>query len=199
MAVVLLLLLLLALHSVSSLSIEGILQYPDATPFNETTRVTLNHGEYQTYSRPDGRFVLHNIPPGIHVIDAQSVKIHFSQVKLQVIENAAPKCLEYAYPGATKRPVDCPPVVLTAVAKYDYFEKKRGFSLLGMLKNPMVLMMIFSAGMMFLMPKMMENMDEEEKARMKQQMEMQKDPTKMLSSLWGDLTGSSEPEPKKKK
>lgn len=52
-------------------------------------------------------------------------------------------------------------------------------------------MMAFSVGMMFLMPKMMEGLDPEEKERMKQQMEMQKDPTKMLSQLWGDISGEN--------
>jgi hypothetical protein len=54
----------------------------------------------------------------------------------------------------------------------------------------MVLMMVFGCGMMFIMPKMMEGMDPEEKAKMKQQMEAQKDPSKMLSQMWGDLTGA---------
>ena len=52
---------------------------------------------------------------------------------------------------------------------------------------------------MFLMPKMMEGLDPEEKARMKQQMEMQKDPTKMLSQLWGDMSGEAEASKGKKK
>jgi len=38
------------------------------------------------------------------------------------------------------------------------------------------------------MPKMMENLEPEEKARMKRQMAMQSDPSKMLGQLWGDLT-----------
>jgi hypothetical protein len=61
-----------------------------------------------------------------------------------------------------------------------------------MLKNPMVLMMLFSVGMMVLMPKMMEGLDPEEKARMKQQMEAQKDPTQMFSQMWGEITGSGD-------
>ena len=54
-----------------------------------------------------------------------------------------------------------------------------------LLKNPMFLMMIVGVGMMTLMPMMMENLEPEERERMQKQMEMQKDPTKMLSSLFG--------------
>ena len=56
-------------------------------------------------------------------------------------------------------------------------------------------MMGFTVGMMFLMPKLMEGMDDEERARVQKQMEMQKDPTKMLGELWGSITGAEEETP----
>jgi hypothetical protein len=108
----------------------------------------------------------------------------------------APKCLEYPYPGAAKL-VTKYPLVLYPQATYQYFEERKGFSIFGMLKNPMFLMMAFGGGLMFLMPKMMEGMDPEEKAKMREQMENQSDPTKMLSSMWGDLTGAQDEDPGK--
>jgi len=101
----------------------------------------------------------------------------------------APKCIEYAFPGAGKQVLPHP-LLLTAHAKYEYFEPRMGFSLLGLLKNPMLLMMLFSGVLMFLMPKMMENLDPEQKEQMQRQMEMQSDPSKMFSHLWGDLSGT---------
>ena len=180
-------------------TIEGRLQFPDKTPFNVTTRITLNHGEYSTYSRVDGSFAFYNIVPGIHVLDVQSTVYHFSQVKIQLLENDMenPKCLEYMYPGAKKQ-ATMHPLVLNAIATYDYFEPRKGFSIFSILANPMVLMMAFSVGLMFLMPKMMEGLEPEEKERIKQQMEMQKDPTKMLGQMWGDITGANEGEEKSK-
>jgi ER membrane protein complex subunit 7 len=159
-----------------------------------TTKITLNSGEYTTYSRTDGSFVIYNVPPGVHQLDVHSKDYHFGQIKLQLLEesmDAPPKCLEYAYPGATKKVVPYPLVIL-ARGTYQYFEIKKGFSIFSMLKNPMVLMMLFSVVMMVVMPKMMEGLDPEEKARMKQQMEAQNDPTKMFSQMFGELTGSAE-------
>lgn len=169
-------------------------------PFNLTTRITLNHDEYTTYSRADGSFVIYNVPPGIHQLDIHNTMFHFSQVKIQLLEESMdkPKCLEYAYPGATKNPIPYP-LVLTAHATYEYFEKKRGFSIFVIFKNPMFLMMAFSAVMMFLMPKMMEGLDPEEKARMREQMKNQQDPSKMISQLWGGIAGGAEEETKGKK
>lgn len=63
----------------------------------------------------------------------------------------------------------------------------------------------------FFMPKMMDQLEPEEKERMKKQMAMQQDPTQMFGQLWGELTGggnaaegtggtgSAKPSPNKKK
>jgi len=105
----------------------------------------------------------------------------------------APKCIEYVYPGAPKQAIPHP-LLLTAHAKYEYFEKRPGFSFSSLLKNPMMLMMLVSVGLMAVMPKMMENLDDDQKDQMKRQMEMQTDPSKMLTQLWGDISGSGEGE-----
>jgi len=55
-------------------------------------------------------------------------------------------------------------------------------------------MMLFSVVLMVAMPKMMEGLDPEEKAKMKQQMQAQQDPTKMLSQMWGEIMGAQEEE-----
>jgi hypothetical protein len=166
-------------------TIKGTLLLPDDTPVN-MTRLSLNAGEQLTYSRLDGTFAFYNVPPGVHLVDVHSHTLMFSQVKIQLLEDSTdiPKCIEYAYPGANKQPI-AHPLVLTAHATYEYFEQRAGFSIFSLLRNPMLLMMLFTVGMMYLMPKMMENLEPEEKEKMRAQMEMQKDPTKMLSHLFG--------------
>jgi hypothetical protein len=175
--------------------IRGRLLLPgDNSPINTTTRITINDGEYITHTKPDGSFIFHNVGPGTHLLQAQSLTYLFSQVKIQLLESAmsSPKCIEYVYPGATKQAIPHP-LILTAHAKYDYFEKRQGFSLLAMLKNPMVLMMLFSVVLMFMMPKMLENLDPEQQEQFKQRMQSnQGDPTKLLSQLWGDLSSNPE-------
>lgn len=181
-------------------NIEGRLANNGGTPFTSTTKIILNNAEFTTYSRTDGTFTIYDVPPGIHQLDIQSTEYHFGQIKIQLLEDSmdTPKCLEYAYPGAVKQ-ITKYPLVLYPFAKYQYFMPRRGFSLFGMLKNPMVLMMLFSGVMMYVMPKMMEGLDPEEKAAMRKQMENQKDPTKMLSQMWGDMTGKQEEESGKSK
>jgi len=183
--------------------IKGKLEFPTGTvkTFNITTKITLNHGEYTTYSRRDGSFVIYDVGPGIHQLDIDSKSYHFPQVKIQILEDSmdAPKCLEYAFPGAQKRALKYP-LVINPKGTYQYFETKKGFSIFSLMRNPMVLMMLFSVGLMVAMPYMMEGLDPEEKARMKEQMKAQQDPSAMLTQMWGDMTGGAEEEaPKSKK
>jgi len=192
--------------------LEGRLEFPTGTSttktfnktFNITTKITLNNGEYTTYSRRDGSFVIYDVGPGIHQLDIDSKTYHFPQVKIQLLEDSmdAPKCLEYAFPGAQKRALEYP-LVINPKGTNQYFETKKGFSIFGLLKNPMVIMMLFSGVLMVAMPKMMEGMDPEEKAKMKAQMKNQQDPSAMLTQMWGEISGAGgggeEEEPKTKK
>jgi ER membrane protein complex subunit 7 len=205
-------------ESEDTMTIEGHLQYANRSPYNLSAEIVVNHGEYTTYSRTsDGNFTIHDIKPGVYIIDIISPIHHFSQVKClykptnkseslqqQQSDDTTSKkkpvfsCIEYYYPGATKHTIDDSNLlVLTVLASYEYFETKRGFSLLSILKNPMVLMMIFTGGIMYMLPKMMEGMDPEERAMMQKQIQMQQDPTKMMSSLFSggstndDLAGTT--------
>ena len=180
-------------------------KFPDNYPSLQlnTTLITLNDGEYSTYTKLDGSFAFYNVGSGVHLLDVHSLHFSFSQVKIQLLDNAmdTPKCIEYVYPGSQKQAIPHP-LQLTAHAQFQYFEKRPQFSFLFIFKNPMILMMIFGVGMMYIMPKMMENMDEEQKEQMKKQMDMQKDmqdPSKMLKQLWGDISGDSEVAQKKVK
>ena len=186
--------------NVPTTDLEGRLEFPSSAPFNITTKITLNNGEYTTYSRTDGSFVIYNVPPGIHQLDIDSKTFHFGQIKIQLLEEAmdAPKCLEYAFPGAPKRALKYP-LILNPKATLQYFEAKKGFSVFSLLKNPMVIMMLFSVVLMVMMPKMMEGMEPEEKARMKEQMKNQQDPSAMLTQMWSGITGGEEKEADTKK
>lgn len=206
---------ILASNSITK-TIQGKLQLPEALkrldPLNSTL-VSLNNGEYTTYTTSTNDFTFYNVPPGVHLLNVHCHKYHFSQIKIQLIaperttidDNGGeeeedppiiPKCIEYIYPGASKKTIKYP-LTLTAHAEYDYFERRRSFSSFNIFKNPMILMALFSVVLMFVMPSMMQNLDPEQKEQMKKQMEMQSDPQKMLSNIWGDISGKKEVTEKK--
>ena len=184
--------------------IEGRIEYPKGVTtkaFDIEAKITLDHGAYTTYAQTDGSFVIHGVGPGIHKLDIDSKNYHFPHIKIQLLEGSmdSPNCLEYDHPGASKRALNYP-LVINPKGTYQYFEAKKGFSLFALLRNPMVLMMLFSVGIMVAMPYMMDGLDPEEKARMREQMKNQQDPSAMLSQMWGDMTGANQDEaPKTKK
>jgi len=51
---------------------------------------------------------------------------------------------------------------------------------------------VFTVGLMYYMPKMMEGLEPEERERMKKQMEMQQNPTAMLGELFSGFSGEPE-------
>ncbi|KAF1949050.1 hypothetical protein CC80DRAFT_529688 [Byssothecium circinans] len=66
-----------------------------------------------------------------------------------------------------------------------FYQERSGFSPLSFLKNPMILMALFSMVLIFGIPKLMENMDPEMKAKYE---EMQKSGNRLLS---GGSSGSN--------
>mmetsp|Transcript_24798 Transcript_24798/g.59819 ORF Transcript_24798/g.59819 Transcript_24798/m.59819 type:complete len:255 (-) Transcript_24798:410-1174(-) len=180
--------------TMTTASISGRLRHPDPDTTINSTRITLNDGStHSTYTQVDGSFVFHRVPPGVHLLDVQSREHHFSQVKIQLLDDSmdSPKCIEYAYPGAPKQAIPHP-LELVAHASYEYYEPRQGFSLASIFKNPMMLMMLVSVGGMVLMPKMMEGLDPDQKEQMQKQMAMQQDPSKMLTQMFQDMTGTGE-------
>eukprot|EP00986_Skeletonema_menzelii_P020715 scaffold32108_cov234-Skeletonema_menzelii.AAC.1 len=115
--------------SIPTASIQGRLRLPDPAASLNSTRITLNDGSFTTYTQPNGDFIFHRVPPGVHLLDVQSREHHFSQVKIQLLEDAmdSPKCIEYVYPGAPKQAMPHP-LELTAHASYEYYEKRQGFN-----------------------------------------------------------------------
>ncbi len=173
-----------------------------------TTLITLNDGEFSTYTiSPSNTFSFPNVPPGVNVLDVHSQHFHFSQVKIQILDDISnvnvdvnvdvnpntnagqePKRIEYFYPGAAKRPIAYP-LTLYANPEYQYFTPRPTFSPFNLLRHPMILMSISSVGMMFVMPHLMWHLAPEQMEQMKKQMESQQDTAEILSELWGEISG----------
>ncbi|RXK41400.1 hypothetical protein M231_01305 [Tremella mesenterica] len=89
------------------------------------------------------------------------------------------------------------PIEIRAMGKENYFIPVGGVNVFGMLKSPMILMMLFSAGMMFVMPKLMSSMDldpemAKEMAQTRKKMQSMQN-MDLVGSLSGMLSGSTEP------
>ncbi|KAK3130916.1 hypothetical protein QOZ80_6BG0499610 [Eleusine coracana subsp. coracana] len=130
------------------------------------TKVILNGGQRVTFARPDGYFAFHNVPAGTHLIEVSSVGYFFSPVRVD-ISARNPGYIQAAL-TETRRVLN--ELVLEPLKEEQYYEIREPFSIMSLLKSPMGLMVGFMVIMVFVMPKMMENIDPEEMRQAQEQM-----------------------------
>lgn len=169
-------------------------------------KISLNGGEYTTYSRADGSFNFHNIPSGIYYLDVYAINLHYPSAKIKVVTGGnseggsddvleAPagssrtpdgtgyiSVVEFKYPGAARLPATYP-IVLQAIAPLAYFQPVQKLNILGMiLANPMMMIMLIVGGGMVLLlqnidPETMKEIQEQQKAQ------GQEDPMKQIQKM----------------
>ncbi|XP_018633095.1 ER membrane protein complex subunit 7 homolog isoform X2 [Nicotiana tomentosiformis] len=130
-------------------------------------KVILNGGQRVTFLRPDGYFSFHNVSAGTHLIE---VRVDVSARNPGKVQAAL-----------TENRRNLIELVLEPLSEEQYYEIKEPFSIMSLVKSPVGLMIGFMLFVMFLMPKLAENMDPEEIRRTQEEMRNQGVPT--LSSL----------------
>ncbi|CAD6564917.1 MAG: hypothetical protein TREMPRED_000397 [Tremellales sp. Tagirdzhanova-0007] len=139
---------------------------PNATSLSPSSKVLLGYGSHSSFIRKDGSFEITNVQDGQHVLEPLIPGYTFLPLLVTVSDPIIH--IQSYHPARRALPTSIAslphPIQLRAAQKEDYFISPPGMNLLGMVKNPMVLMMLFSAVMMFAMPKIMasiNNMDPE--------------------------------------
>ena len=128
-----------------------------------------------TLSKRDGRFTIHDVPPGEHRLEVFCVGFSFPPIIVTVDgENDGNVEARYAEDRETVlektgvvrdeetgKILDFERVIVAPVSRVDYFEPSNRMTLSGMLKNPMVLMFVATLVMSIIVPSMIRNMDAE--------------------------------------
>ncbi|KNC77124.1 hypothetical protein SARC_10409, partial [Sphaeroforma arctica JP610] len=162
-----------------------LVRQPDWTA---RARILLDGGERESFVRSDGSFSVHGVAAGSHVLDVYSPEYTYSGVKLEVSDSDGITAMANNHMNnmAATMPY---PLKLHPTGKQVYFQPRKGWSPFDLLKNPMLLMMLAMGVMGYFLPKMMENMDEETQAEMKNIT-----PQSAMAELWNG--GASESVPK---
>ena len=136
-----------------------------------------------TYPYTNGVFKFTNIPVGNYVITIDDVDYFYDSVAVEVylskdkeLIRATSYDIKNGKGGIMKHPVHLSPVGPKA-----YDEVKEPFNVFSLLKNPMVLMMLVSVGLVFLMNKMPKP-DKEQMNEMNKQMGSMKMPSFLTPS-----------------
>ncbi|KAI9260538.1 hypothetical protein BDA99DRAFT_512410 [Phascolomyces articulosus] len=164
-----------------SIAINGIL--PNVQLLRPTTRVSLNGDAYSTLVKANGQFEITDVDTGSYMLEVHAIDYVFPRLRLDIDKEQGITRASYTGYGASFESrgysVD-QPLELRAKAPAIYFVERKGFNVLAMFKNPMFLMIGFSALMMFVLPKLMANMDPE---ALKEMSQSQADAQKMISDM----------------
>jgi len=154
-------------------SIEGSIKLPregglhsGAAASLTAARVLLNGGEAVALVRADGSWRFPNVQAGrTYTIDVSLAAFDFPTMRVDVSGKAGQrgKVSAVLLPSRTRVAL---PLVLRPHHRTVYFQQREAVNVFGMLKNPMVLMMLVTVFMAFVMPRMMSNMSPEEQAEM---------------------------------
>ncbi|XP_042494414.1 ER membrane protein complex subunit 7 homolog [Macadamia integrifolia] len=132
-------------------------------------KIILNGGQKVSFLRPDGYFSFYNVPAGTHLIEVAAIGYFFSPVRVDVSARNPGK----VQAALTENRRSLSELVLEPLREEQYFEIREPFSVLSLIKSPMGLMVGFMLIVVFLMPKLMENMDPEEIKRAQEEMRTQ--------------------------
>ncbi|CAO3574288.1 unnamed protein product [Mortierella alpina] len=175
-------LLSLSASTTSAASVSGVVigQGENANPrdLSARTRVILSGGRYSAMITKDGRFTFPNVPEGSYLLEVQSPQYTYPSVKVVVSEKDTRAHLVTLGADWSNNDHALPlPLSLTPRGPTSYFIPREGFKVSHLFANPMMLMMGFSVLMLFLMPKLMANMDPEAMEEMQGMQEATQMPT----------------------
>ncbi|KAG9299620.1 hypothetical protein G9A89_020791 [Geosiphon pyriformis] len=122
---------------------------------------------YSALARKDGKFTFEDVPSGSYLLEVLSRKYIYPKLRVDVSEiEITPFVTMPGFEWGTLGPAVPYPLELTPRATADYFVIREGFSIASIFANPLLIMMGVSVLMLFVMPKMMANIDPEELEQM---------------------------------
>ncbi|KAM3308505.1 ER membrane protein complex subunit 7 [Capsicum chacoense] len=121
-------------------------------------KVILNGGQIVTFLRPNGYFSFHNVSAGTHLIEVTAIGYFFSPVRVDVSARN-PGMVQAALTENRRSLIE---LVLEPLSEEQYYELKEPFTIMSLVKSPIGMMFGFMLFVMFVMPKLAENVDPEE-------------------------------------
>ncbi|KAF7978872.1 hypothetical protein HWV62_44357 [Athelia sp. TMB] len=126
-------------------------------------KVVLNDGKLSASVTRDGSFLIPDAPSGSYLLSVLAHDYTFDSLRIDVPSDSETPSVHPYVLGTPFNPassITLPyPVTLIPRAKNAYYVAREGFNVMGMLSNPMMLIMGFTALMMFAMPYIMKNLD----------------------------------------
>eukprot|EP01102_Stenamoeba_stenopodia_P017601 TRINITY_DN6335_c0_g2_i2.p1 TRINITY_DN6335_c0_g2~~TRINITY_DN6335_c0_g2_i2.p1 ORF type:complete len:250 (-),score=65.85 TRINITY_DN6335_c0_g2_i2:254-1003(-) len=141
------------------LTIDGIIK--PANISLTKTRVTLTGVDDKLIAIPrvGGKFIFHEVPVGSYLLEVLSTEYEYPPLRVDVSTKFTGKLRARHLLNPSNHAAV--PLVLTPERSVRYFEVREPFNVLGLLKNPMFLMLGFTLVMLVILPKMMSSLGNE--------------------------------------
>ncbi|KAM0815143.1 hypothetical protein AB5N19_00937 [Seiridium cardinale] len=191
---------------VLSIPASQFLPNPNVLPASTHATLTTLHQSYSAPLSVANTFVFHNVTPGSYLADVHCASYGFAPLRIDVDAaedgaagadvrssvrawetfrgnewgNRGEEFVRQDGAGGATFAVKC-------LGKKVFFQERGSFSVLTILKNPMILLGLVSMGIFFGMPKLVENMDPEMRAEWEEQ--QKKNP--MNSIMGGGQAGAN--------
>lgn len=111
----------------------------------------------KTVAKSDGSFVIHRVPVGIYMLTVEFAHLMYPLVRVSVLETRTNVVrIRALINDASQSQIDGDgtidaPIEISALGRIQYFVPREEYSILSFFKNPMMIMMVVSVGMMGLM------------------------------------------------
>lgn len=138
-----------------SFTVLGSVNVKLISPQGARVTLLLSGGkQLSTFVRLDGTFTLHNVPPGIHVLEVFHLGFLFPQIRTEILADAPlGEHVKASYVAGDNRILPYP-LMVQPLGKVSYFEPRQGFSWRSFLFQPQIIMMLIMISGLFILPKM---------------------------------------------
>lgn len=187
--------LLLATPCVSSEStvgtITGHLKLPNGQPLHLLSKlqprpfsvITLHSPTLtqRTVGNDNGVFVLHQVPEGVYMLTVEFAHLVFPSIRVSVIPSRNGQLrIRALVNDGTQAVIDADgtaenPIQIVALGRHSYFVPREEINIMSFFKNPMIIMMVVSVGMMGLMKLVPQDELRQQMKEMNQQVQQSKE------------------------
>ena len=166
-------------------SIEGkvVIEADDDRWMSETI-VVVDGGKYRGFLKSNGGFIISRVPPGSYLVEVISPNHVFEPARVDISSKSGKIRARKVNLLKPSQVLHLPyPLRFKAERQAEFFEKRESWSMLSMLKNPMLLLLVAPVLLMVLVPKLMKSVDPEYQKEMQDSMNMLQQPGSGMPSL----------------
>jgi hypothetical protein len=135
----------------------------------------------RTVGNDNGVFVLHQVPEGVYLLTVEFAHLVFPSIRVSVIPSRSGQLrIRALVNDGTQAVIDADgtaenPIPIVALGRHAYFVPREEINVLSFFKNPMIIMMVVSVGMMGLMKLVPQDELRQQMKDMNQQVQQSKE------------------------